>query len=76
MANSETDKKPENEIVWLIKQVGPYLLGFAVIALIIFLILVFIVGAPWKTVIFVFPFVIIWGSIAALLGLRSSGGGG
>ena len=63
-------------MVSLLKLVGPYLLGFTVVALIFFLILLVFAGAPWKTAIFVFPFVIIWGSIAALLGLRSSGGGG
>ena len=64
------------EMLTLFKLVGPYLLGFTVIAFIFLLILMVFAGAPWKTAIFVFPFVIIWGSIAGLLGLRSAGGGG
>ena len=68
--------EPLDELVLLLKQVGPYLLGFTVAGLIFFLVLVFFAGAPWTTAIFVFPFVIVWGSVAALLGLKSSGGGG
>ena len=64
------------EIMPLIKLVGPYLLGFTVAASAFFFVLVFFAGAPWKVAIFVYPFVIGWGSVAALLGLKSSGGGG
>ena len=70
-----TSNDNDEELLSVLKLVGSYLLGFTVIASIFFLIMVF-AGAPWKTAIIVFPFVIIWGSIAALLGLRSSGGGG
>ena len=58
----------------LVKLIGPYLLGFTVAALIFFLLMVF-AGVAWKTAIVAFPIVIICGSIAALLGLRSAGGG-
>ena len=68
--------EPLDEIVSLVKLVGPYLLAFTLVALIFFFVLVFFAGAPWKTALFVFPFVIIWGSVAAIFGLRSSGGGG
>lgn len=60
----------------LISLVGPYLIVFTAVASVFFLLLVFFAGAPWTIAIFVFPLVIIWGSVAALLGLKSSGGGG
>lgn len=65
------------EILSLVKLVGPYLLGAIIVASsFVLLIAIFVGGIPWTTGLVIFAFVVMRISVAALLGLRSAGGGG
>lgn len=63
------------EILAVVKLVGPWLLAFACLGLVISVILVVFFGAPWDIALFIVPFVVIGGSIKRLLGIRGGGGG-